>query len=122
MKKKFLSQATLVYLGCMQDTGHGGTSTVIEHVHKSNECDSVHHVCSEKEVFPECTIDGYFSIFPQIRFCKQCLAKGMQCLKAASIAYITDCEEVNQKAIEQILLSKQEKTIAPTCTLLHPMP
>ena len=52
MEKKFLSQATLVYWGCMQDIEHGGTSTVIEHVLKSNECDSVHHVCSEK-VFPE---------------------------------------------------------------------
>ena len=77
----------------MQDAGHGGA-----------------------------LIDGHFSIFSQIRCCKQCLAKEIQCLNAASIVYITDCEEGNKKAIEQVLSSKQEKTIVPAYALVHALP
>ena len=66
---------------------------------------------STKSVCPECREKGQTSFRSSLRACQRCLEAGHQCVRAAVLVIVTDCESGNKKAFELIAESRMKGTL-----------
>ena len=64
-------------------------------------CKSQCNTCiAMKTVCPVCKGQGQTSVRASLRACQRCLVAGQQCVRAAVLVVVTDCESGNKKAFE----------------------
>ncbi|KAL9966337.1 hypothetical protein ACROYT_G024391 [Oculina patagonica] len=73
-------------------------------------------------VCENCRESGQVSHLPSLRACDRCLQNEQKCLRRAVVAFTTDCEEGNKKAMLSIQQAVEDGTIDNDLALLVPLP
>ncbi len=71
--------------------------------HDRDVCSSFCETCfSEKSVCASCKETGHSSHLPAFRACDRCILDGVKCTKAAVLLVVSDCEQKNKTAMEDL--------------------
>ena len=81
-----------------------------------DDCTRLKALCSK------CRENGQVSHLPCLRACDSCLEKEQKCVRRTIVAFTTDCEEGNKKAMLSVQRAIEDGTIDSDLALLVPLP
>lgn len=86
-------------------------------------CNKKCETCRErKQVCDECSKNGQVSYSPALRACNHCLENNIQCVHLAILAFSSDCEEGNKKAMKLLEQLQRDGLVDPQLELCVYLP